>query len=146
MRHETLSEDPDLEQAITDLLPVAQALRVKSSRLLSITVDRHREAASNEIAEIYSRIEVRAERIGMNGAALVLVLNGVLDSRARRGRDAPTGETSRSLLNALTQAQAREADAHRMLSAAQIEVRSATEQRVAAQQACEAFGIARVTR
>lgn len=146
MRHETLSEDPDLEQAIADLLPVAQELRVKSSRLLSIKVDRHRDAANSEIAEIYSRIEVRAERIGMNGAALVLILNGVLDARARRGRTAPTGETSRTLLNALTLAQAREADAHRMLSAAQIELRSATEQRVAAQQACEVFGIERVTR
>lgn len=146
MRHETLSEDPDLEQAISDLLPIAQSMRVKSSRLLSITVDRHRISAQSEISEMYSRIAVRAERIGITGAALVEILNAVLDARARSGRAAPTGDTSRTLLNALTLAQAREADAHRMLSAAQIEVRAATEQRVSAEQACEAFGIARIAR
>ncbi len=145
MRHETLSGDPDIEQAITDLLPVAQDLRVSSSRLIGLD-ERHREPAQREVAELYGRIALRAARIGTTPAALVEILNAVLDVKARRGRTAPVGETSRTLLNAVTVAIAQEEDAHRTLSAAQTALKQATEHRVAVEQACEAFGLSRIQR
>lgn len=145
MRHETLSGDPDIEQAITDLLSVAQDMRVRSSRLINLE-ERHREAAQREVTELYERIALRAARIGTTPAALVEILNAVLDVQARRGRSAPVGETSRTLLNAVTVAIAQEEDAHRALNAAQAAHMQATAHRVAVEQACEAFGLSRIQR
>jgi len=145
MRHETLSGDPDLEQAIEDLLPVAQDLRVSSSRLIGLE-ERHRLPVQREVTELYGRIALRAERIGTTAAALVQILNAVLDVKARRGRAVPVGDTSRSLLNAATEAYAREGDAHRAVSAAQAELKAATDHRIAVEQACEAFGLERIQR
>lgn len=146
MRHETLSADPDLEQAIDDLLTVAAELRSQSARFAGEVNDVYRRALQSNIRDLYARIDLRAGRIGTTGAALVEVLNAALDAKARRGRPAPVGDTSRTLMTRLADAVAREEQAHLSLTAAQREVADALKHRLAVTEACKAFGIERLAR
>lgn len=144
MRHEIPSRDPDLEQAIDDLLPVARVLRSKSARLIGEQNEIHRRAITADARDLYARIALRAERIGTTGPALVELLNILIDSQARRGKPAPAGDTSRTLLTRTTEAFAREEAAHAALTDAQAELKAATQHRLTMEHACEAFGVKRI--
>jgi len=147
LRHEVLSEDPDLVQALADLVPTAHKLRVESARLLGITQEgAQRRMVQENVRELYNRIALRAQRIGTTGEALVEILNATLDSKARRGRAAPLGDTSRNLLTGFANALSREEAAQIALTAAQNEMRAATKHRTAVSEACRAFGIQRIAR
>jgi hypothetical protein len=147
LRHEVLSEDPDLIQAIADLTPIAHKLRLESARLLNTPEDGpQRRMVQENVRDLYHRIALRASRIGTTGEALVEILNATLDSKARRGRVAPAGDTSRNLLTSFANAVSREEAAHTAVTAAQEEVRAATKHRKAVLEACRAFGIQRIAR
>jgi hypothetical protein len=138
-------EDPDVRQAVVDFLSVGEELRRRSADYAKLPErdHRYREAAQSRINELTSRIAVRADRIGMTTNGLLALINDELNHRARRGGPAPSRVTTRTLLDDLTAAQAREQDAHRALSAAQIEVRAATAARVAAAERAAAYGAGR---
>ena len=110
MQHQTIEadRDPDLDQAREDMAPRASRIRELSLQMLSRDVgSRIRAAAESEIQNQMSFILVRADRIGIAPDALMAVLNADLDAKARRGRPAPTRDTSRTLLAEHEQAQAR---------------------------------------
>ena len=147
MRHEVLSEDPDLVQALSDLAPIAHQLRVESARFLGITQEgAQRRLVQDNVRDLYNRIALRASRIGISGDALVEILNAKLDGKARRGRTAPAGDTSRNLLTSFANASSREEAAQIALTAEQNEMRAATKHRTAVSEACRAFGIQRIAR
>ncbi|MCH4893978.1 hypothetical protein GO308_12720 [Sphingomonas sp. SFZ2018-12] len=140
MQHDIITADPDIAQAIEDLRAVGAALRRNSALLLTLpegSVEHRAERAL--VLELQSRIDLRAGRLGISGAALTELINDDLNDRARRGRGKPSRPTSRTLMDAVMNAQAREADAHRALSAAQIEVKAATEARRAAEEAYRVY-------
>lgn len=137
-------QDPDLRQAIDDLTPVAEEMRRDSALLLREANSVHRASRAGFIRDLYARIALRAERIGMQPGALVEILNAVIDTRARRGRNPPLKDTRRSLLTAATLADARIAAATEGLTAAQTEMEAATKHRAAVEQACRVFGTGRI--
>lgn len=145
--HNIPSDDPDLAQAIEDLAPRAQYLREQSARLLELPQGSpHRRAVQSNIRDTMAAIDLRAQRIGTTGAALVEILNVFIDARARRGRAVPQVDTSRTLLTRLTDAIAQEDAAAQALRQAQTNHEIAIAQRRAVEQACEAFGIPRIVR
>lgn len=146
MKHETFSDDPDLVQAIEDLLPIAADLRVQSSRLLAMPEDHHKRAAKGRVRDLYETIALRAVRIGTRPDALLQILQAILDTKARRGRPVPAGDTSRTLLNKLTEAIAREEAARDALIAAEKEATSAINARISIELACDTFGVRRIAR
>jgi hypothetical protein len=146
VRHDRLSEDPDLAQAIEDLLPIAHEMRVATSRLLAEPNAAYRRRGKDQIRELNNRIVCRALRVPIDAPALLTILNAILDTKARRGRPAPAGETSRTLLNAATEAVARVETAERAVKVAEAELAAARAHRVTVEEACEAFGIRRIVR
>lgn len=138
-------EDPDVRQAVVDFLAVGDELRRRSADYAKLPErdHRYREAAQARINELTSRIAVRAERLGMTTNGLLALINDELNHRARRGGPTPTRVTSRTVLDDLTAAQAREADAHRALFEAQLEVVAATNARLAAAERAAAYGSGR---
>lgn len=140
MQHDIITADPDIAQAIVDLREVGDELRRRSATLLRLpeqSGDARLERSA--VIDLQSRIDLRAERLGISGAALTALINDDLNDRARRGRGAPSRPTSRTLMDEVTNAQAREADAHRALSAAQIEVKASTAARLAAEEAYRVY-------
>lgn len=107
MLHDTLTPDPDVEQAIQDFLPVAAEIRERSGRLLKLAPDSdQRRAESQFIRQQMNDIGTRASRLGLVTDALMVLLNDALDAKARRGRGAPARPSSRSLLSNLLNAEA----------------------------------------
>ena len=90
--------DPDLAQAIVDLLPMVAEIRRLTKRLVTLKDDaRDRRGVERQIQHQMEFIILRAERLQMSPAALLVRLTAELDAKARRGRPAPMRETSRSL-------------------------------------------------
>jgi hypothetical protein len=116
---ETMTADPDIEQAISDFLPFAAEIRDRSARVQKLKPGSDaRRAEAGQIRHLMNDIETRAMRIGITGEALMVLLNDALDARARRGRGAPARPTSRSLLtNLLNAEKAAEAEVSRCASA-----------------------------
>jgi hypothetical protein len=137
-------EDPDVRQAVEDLREVGAELRQRSADYAQLPENsRHRPPALSRINELTSRIAVRADRLGMSTNGLLALVNDDINHRARRGRPAPSRVTSRTVLDDLTAAEAREQDAHRALTAAQIELRAATIARIAAAERASAYAAGR---
>ncbi len=135
-------EDPDVAQSVRDLRAVAQELRDRTASIANLSEKSpHRRPAELHISDLYSRIALRADRHGITAEALLTLINDDLNARARRGRAAPQRQTTRTVGDRLLKARAREEHAHRQLSAWQIEVKTATAERVAAEQALAAYGI-----
>ncbi len=110
MQHQTIEADRDLdlEQALEDMLPRARRVRDLTIRMLEHDEgSRARTSLQGDIQEQMSFVLLRAERLNMAGDAFMLLLNAELDAKARRGRPAPTRDTSRTLLAQHEQAQAR---------------------------------------
>jgi hypothetical protein len=75
------ARDPDLDQAIEDLREVVIELREKSAALTASRLNRQQRGdAQAYIGELYSRLAVRAERLGLSSDELLSVINGALDS------------------------------------------------------------------
>lgn len=132
MLHQEITEDPDVAQAIADLTPVVLEIRERTKALAEakrLKPDQ-RAAAEAEIAELFSRLDLRAERLQIDVAALLTMINDAV-GRAR-GATAIIAPTV-TLADAVTAAIAREGRAHAALSAAQIEVRAATAARIDAE-------------
>lgn len=146
LRHETFSEDPDLAQAIEDLLPIAHEMRVATSRLLAEPNAAYRRRGKDQIRELNNRIACRAQRVPIAAPALLTILNAILDTKARRGRPTPARDTSRTLLNTATEAAARVEAAEQAVKAAEDELAAARAHRVTVEEACEGFGIRRIVR
>jgi hypothetical protein len=139
-----LSEDPDLAQAIKDLRPIVLELRERSKALSELPAHSpHRRPGEIHVADLTSRITVRAERLSMSTDALLVLINEDINRRARRGRGQPSIPTSRTLTDIASAALAREAVAHIDLTAAQAEMRDATAARIAAEEALTAYNAAR---
>jgi len=137
------AEDPDLIQAIDDMTPIVLAMRKLSSALVREPEDsRHRVGLRRQMNDLTSRVTARASRIPMTGEALLVVINDALDNRARRGRDAPTRPSSRTLLRALTEAEQRVEAATRALAEAKDQLGNAERGLAAAADACRAWGAA----
>jgi 2-methylaconitate cis-trans-isomerase PrpF len=136
--------DPDLQQAIADLLPMADKLRREGARLLNEQNDGYRRAITVNIRDLTSMIALRAERIGTTGPALTEILNAVLDTRARRGRKAPAGDTRRTLMTRYAEAMAQEETAKAAALAAAEAAQAAADHRAAVEAACHQFGVGRL--
>ncbi|CAN5573756.1 hypothetical protein BH10PSE14_BH10PSE14_06360 [soil metagenome] len=144
MLHPDIQIDADLEQTITDLLPVAAELREQSRTIIDLEPGRPGYLPTQAmITDLVQRIALRAERHDLTADALLVLLNMRLNEKARRGRGEPAGITARTLDDALTSAAVREERALLALSAAQIEMRAATAARIAAQQARAACRVGR---
>ncbi len=133
--------DPDVEQALVDLLELAQEIRQRSAALAKL--DRfspnHRHETAH-VAELVSRIEVRADRLGMSCDALLVLLNDRLNAKARRGQGAPARPTIRTLMDTLAVAVAAEHDAQRALTQAKQALWAAQRDRAAAEEALRVYG------
>jgi hypothetical protein len=137
---ETMTADPDIEQAISDFLPFAAEIRDRSARVQKLKPGSDaRRAEAGQIRHLMNDIETRAMRIGITGEALMVLLNDALDARARRGRGAPARPTSRSLLTNLLNAEAALAAAQAAEKAAEAEVSRCASALVAAQQAYSTY-------
>lgn len=145
MMHAPVTEDPDLAQAIVDLRPVVVEIREAIAALDFAQTRRpavrpkpeQRAAAEAEIAELKSRVAVRAERLGLAHDDLMDMITE--DLAARRHGGHVDRCTSGTLADAVSTAIMREARAHQALSAAQIELRSATAARVDAEREYAAY-------
>lgn len=133
--------DPDIAQAIDDFRGHGEALRVIAlRRARAPDPDPRQRHDDAEVARMMADIRLRADRLAIEPEALLLLINDDLDRRARRGRPAPRGETSRTLTTAVSAAETRANEARRALEAAQREADAAERSLVAARQACRAFG------
>jgi len=131
-------EDPDVVQAIEDLWTDAAEIRNLSDRIAGEhACSPQRRHGERHIGELTSRIRLRAGRIGVSPDALMILLNNEASRRAaRKGRGVAAPVTGlRAMLDAVSEANAREAASHIALTAAQAEMRAATAARLGAEEA-----------
>lgn len=127
-------DDPDITQAVDDFRDVVLEIRARTARMIALpAADRQRALEERNIHDLMGRIGTRAERIGLTADELLVHINADLNHRARRGRDAPTRPTVRTLMDEVTSRIAEEAVAHIELSTAQDKMRDATKARLAAE-------------
>ncbi len=139
--HSPVIEDPDVRQAVEDFRPVIAQVRQLSAEAIELRADSPtRRSIESDVQRLMSDVGLRASRLQLSTDALVALINDDLDSRARRGRPAPTRVTTRTLMRDLVQAKAREETARLELSAANIEMKAATAARVAAEERMNAYG------
>lgn len=144
MLHEpiTADADPDLLQAVEDLLETGAELRQVNEYLKRCAKGgRDYIALRHQQAQLTDIIALRAEgRLQMSAEALTICINDELNRRARRGRGQPSRPSARTLLDAVTAAQAKELDARRALKAASAEFTAARAARRAAEEAYQVYG------
>lgn len=141
MLREPIEADPDVEQAIVDFTYIGAEIRTRSAALLKLpigSVNRKREEA--DVADLVSRIATRAERLTLSADALLVLINDRLNEKARRGRGAPGRPTIRTLMDGLAVALAAEQEAERSLKLSQRHLMQTRTARIAAQDACAAYG------
>jgi hypothetical protein len=120
------ARDPDLEQAIEDLREVVVELREKSAALTATRMNRQQRAdAQAYIGELYSRLAVRAERLGLSSDELLTVINGALDSHAAVVVAIPPAAPTTRHNDELTAAESRLATADEQARAWLVERRAA---------------------
>lgn len=143
MMHQLVHEDPDVTQAVQDLLGEGERLRQLSlSRSKLRDGSAQQRATDDMIRDTASRFSLRAERIGggMTGAALQNLVEDALNLKARGGRPAPSRETARTVADRVAAAEARVFEAHRAVTKAQAELRAARDDLEAARIAAAAYG------
>lgn len=139
--HSPVIEDPDVRQAVEDFRDTIAQVRALSAEAIQLRADSPtRRSIQNDVQRLMGDVGLRASRLHLSTDALVALINDDLDSRARRGRAAPVRVTTRTLMRDLNDAQAREETARLQLSAANIEMKAATDARVAAEQRLNAYG------
>ena len=139
--HSPVIEDPDVRQAVEDFRDTIAQVRALSAEAIQLRADSPtRRSIQNDVQRLMGDVGLRASRLHLSTDALVALINDDLDSRARRGRPAPVRVTTRTLMRDLNDAQAREETARLQLSAANIEMKAATDARVAAEQRLNAYG------
>jgi hypothetical protein len=132
--------DPDLDQAIRDFLPLAAEIRERSARVLKLKPGSDaRRYEMADIRRLMDDIGTRADRLGLTGQALMVLLNDALDARARRGRGAPARPTARTLLSNLLNAEAALRNAQLEEQAARAKVKAYAAALAAAQSAHAAY-------
>jgi hypothetical protein len=140
--HETISADPDVEQAVEDLRPIVERMRGHSAAAMRLPANSTAQAAEQrEVNHLFEFIQVRADRIGnITADGLLQLINVDIDSRSRRGRAAPAQPTKRTLMTAVSDAVGEEAVAKRNLTAAQVAYDAAQRKRRGAEDAYRAYG------
>lgn len=139
--HSPVIEDPDVRQAVEDFRDTIAQVRAFSAEAIQLRADSPtRRSIENDVQRLMGDVGLRARRLHLSTDSLVALINDDLDSRARRGGPAPKRVTSRTLMRDVTEAQAREETARLQLSAANIEMKSATDARIAAEERLSAYG------
>lgn len=139
--HSPVIEDPDVRQAVEDFRDTILQVRKLSTEALELRADSpSRRSIENDVQRLMGDVALRAARLQLSTDTLVALINDDLDSRARRGRPAPTRVTTRTLMRDLNDAQAREETARLQLSAANIEMKAATAARIAAEERASTYG------
>jgi len=93
-------DDPDLDQAIENLRPVADALRSARARLVKVDrVERAKEygALRAEVRQHQADIAAAAQRIVMDAAQLTLIVETESRLRARGGRRPSYADLARAI-------------------------------------------------
>jgi hypothetical protein len=138
--HNPISSDPDVAQAVEDFAPTVAEIQRREKALLRLDpTDQQRAAEARFIQTMHDDVALRAERIGMTGPGLVQLITAQLSTVARRGRAAPERETSRTLLDAYTNALAAETEAQRAVNAARLKLTDAQAARRAAEEAYRTY-------
>ena len=137
--------DPDIEQAIEDFTDAAAEIRVLTGQQLNGVPAHERAHIQARITELTAQISLRAERIGnISGAALLDLVNLRLTEKSRRGRPAPARETIRTAQDAVIAATGAEAEALKVLQAAQQDLLAKRAARVTAEEAYHVIAAGRL--
>ena len=139
MLHQPIEIDPEVVAAVADFRDTVVAIREHSLRLFYLPEGSVERAAEQErVDDLVASMQARCDRIDATLDDLFRLVN--LDLLHRGGAASrPTGEFLHTLTRAATDARNAEAAAHQALSAAQEQVRSATDERLAAERACAGY-------
>ena len=135
-------ECPDTRQAIEDLRHVVVELRQRGARISNLDERQGTYLAERRvIGELNSRIRLRAERLGITGETLLALVQDDLNTKARRGRPAPTRVTTLTLKDDIARSLQRIEAAAEAKRVALAEEREALEHHVTMIQRAKSYGV-----
>lgn len=139
MLHQPIIKDPEVTAAVVDFRDTVIAIRSHSLAAFYAQADsQERRAAQEAIDQAVADMQSRCDRVGVTLDELFALIN--LDLRRTGGAASrPTGEFLHALTRGATDAYNAEREAHLALSRAQVELRAATDARIAADRACAGY-------
>ena len=142
MLHQTITEDPDVADAVALFRPTVVQIRVLSAELFALEANSsHRNAVDAQIQDLVSTMALRCERLDITLDDLFRLVNADLAARppAQGHAHKPIGEYERALVDENTRAHAAERAAAADVISAQQRLKSAANSRLDADRACAGY-------
>ena len=142
MLHQTITEDPDVADAVALFRPTVVQIRVLSAELFALGENSpHRADVDGQVQDLVSTMALRCERLDITLDDLFRLVNADLAARppAQGHAHKPIGEFERALVDENTRAHAAERAANADVMSAQQRLKVAISGRLAADRACAGY-------